>query len=134
MTKGERKLLDDATAEIELARALASAIVIIGQPEPNPMSREEIEATLVDGGLRYGTPQRVAIGWFVNEHLGSVTLGCSTGGSHSRVGNVTTSQGMGCMYRTASDALFVLKRRRALAAAKSIAAVRRKVGADELVN
>ena len=131
MTKAEKKLMDDAAEDIELARALASAIVIIGQQEPSPMTEDEIKSALIDGGMRHGSRQRVARGWFVNEHAGRLTLGCSTGYSHSSSGDVTTSQNMGRMYRTVSDALFVLRRRRALAAAKSIAAVYRKVESDE---
>ena len=100
-------------AELQAARdalALVRAMHFPDYPVPQPMSREEIEAAKVDGGMQYGSPQKVARGYFYNVYFGSfgeptkVTYGCSSGSTHSSAGDTTTTQNMGRMYATEADA------------------------------
>lgn len=82
-------------------------------PMPAPMTTSQILDNLEDGGIRWGSPQKVARGWFpiAGGYSGSarVTHGCSNGVSHSRDGNETTTQGMGRMYKTQADAWRALR-------------------------
>ena len=134
MTKAEK-------AELEAARnslALVRAMHFPDYPVPQPMTYEEIKASLVAGGKRFGHTQMVARGWFYNANLGgqggysnSVTHGCSDGIHHSREGDVTTTQQTGRMYRTKLEALQALRHELTTQAATVLAAVDAQIAGAE---
>lgn len=100
MTKAETKRMADLEEALACARAMR-------WPEynmPAPMTEAEIRANLVDGGMKYGRPDRVARGWFANGYSSRVTYGCSNGIYHSAEGDITTSQQMGRMFSSEADA------------------------------
>lgn len=100
MNKAERERM--ASLELGLQRARS-----MRWPEynmPSPMTEAEIRANLVDGGTKYGSPQRVARGYFANSYTGRVTYGCSDGIGHASEGDTTTTQHMGRMFATKADA------------------------------
>jgi hypothetical protein len=93
-------------ADLRKALAEAKALRFPTYRVVPPMTREEILAGLVDGDMRYGSPQKVTPGWFYNGHNDDVRLGCSNGSGHdSWNSRATSSQGMGRMYRTKLEAL-----------------------------
>jgi hypothetical protein len=128
-------------AEMEALRnalALSRAMRFPDYPVPQPMTYEEIRSSLTDGGLRFGSRQKVARGWFYNAHLGGhgpysnrVTYGCSDGIHHSIDGDVTTSQGTGQMYRTREEASRALRHELTTKCAEVLAAVDRAIAAQE---
>lgn len=100
MTKTEQKRMADLEDALRRARAMR-------WPEynmPAPMTEADIAANLVDGGIKYSSPERVARGYFANSYSGRVTYGCSNGVHHSTSGDTTTTQHMGVMYATEVDA------------------------------
>lgn len=110
MNKSEKAEMDRLRHDLALARAMRWP----DYPRPAPMTREDIAANLIDGGMKYGSPQKVARGWFVFSHLGGfsdgrVSYGCSDGIHHSAEGDATTTKQMGVMYATKRDALHVLR-------------------------
>lgn len=128
MTKAEKARM----AELEHALGLARALRFPDYPVPTPMTREEIKASLVDGGTRYGKAQQVARGWFYNAYLGGagdyanrVTYGCSDGIGHDRDGDTTSSQNMGRMYRTRGEAVMAMRHELTTACAEVLAKVDR---------
>lgn len=90
-------------AENDKQLLLARAFCWPTQPEPKPISHEEIEAN-----SSYDKPMP---GWFshTNAERFAATLGCSTTISHNREGKFTTSQNMGVMYHTKAEALLVCR-------------------------
>lgn len=125
MNKAER-------AELQAARdalALVRAMHFPDYPVPRPMTRDEIDAAKVDGGFRYGRPERVARGYFYNVHLSSftravsVSFGCSNGTTHSPSGDTTNTQNMGRMYRSEADAYRAARHELTTAVAKLLAQV-----------
>jgi hypothetical protein len=107
MTKAEQQRV----ANLEKALAAARALHWPTYAEPAPMTREEIEAAKVPGGNKYGSPQMVAFGFSANSYdKGSVGPMCSDG-IHSGYGSerVTSTQGMGRMYRTEAEAWRVVR-------------------------
>lgn len=105
MNKAEKAEMERLRNDLALARAMRWP----DYPRPEPMTREEIDAALVEGGEKWGKRQRVARGWFYNAYLGGygppkVTYGCSDGFHHSTTGDTTSTQQMGRMYRTEEDA------------------------------
>ena len=110
MNKKEQAEMDRLRSDLALARAMRWP----SYPKPAPVTREWIDANLVDGGLKYGKPQRVARGWFINSYVSfvsapHVTFGCSDGYNHDREGDTTAVQQMGCMYATKEEALQALR-------------------------
>lgn len=103
MTKKERELVEQLMAERDMARALRWPDYAM----PTPMSEAEIRSRLTVGGLKYGVPERVAIGWFKNYN--KVTQGCSNGISHNSNGDTANAQGAGHMYRSKVQALQALR-------------------------
>jgi len=108
MTKAEKAEMERLRNDLALSRAMRWP----DYPVPSPMTYEDINASLVEGGIRYGHRQKVARGWFWGVHLGtfgrkkfSVAYGCSDGSKHAPEGDATTSQNMGRMYRTKLEAL-----------------------------
>lgn len=110
MNKAEKARM----AELESALA-AATIDKLPYDEPKPMTREEIEASLVEVTPRdtsvYKT-RRVALGYGFNEYArGRVYRMWSSGHSHG-CGNHTgdsASQNMGKMYRTQREAAIALR-------------------------
>ena len=106
MTKKEQAQL----AELQINLRDALALSWPQEPEPEPMSVEEIKAHC-DG---YAKP---ATGWFMNDYLGShmgiihnIQHGCSNGHQHStRSTTKTDSQHCGRMYRTRAEALLAMR-------------------------
>jgi hypothetical protein len=110
MNKKEQAEMD----ALRNALAEAKAMRWPDYPAPAPVTRQWIEANLVDGGMKYGRPQKVARGWFYNSHLGGygspgVTYGCSDGMNHDKVEDKTSVQGAGRMYATKLEALQALR-------------------------
>lgn len=107
MTKAEKAELERLRADLALARALRWP----DYPRNAPMTRADINANLVEGGINYTKRrQMVARGWFYNAYLGglwrpNVTYGCSDGIHHNREGDTTTSQQAGVMFSTKRKAL-----------------------------
>lgn len=127
MTKAEKAEVDRLREDLALARAMRWP----SYPKPAPMTRAEIDANKVDGGIRYGQPQRVARGWFPNAYDQRVTYGCSDGIHHDRGGNTTSSQQMGVMYAAKADALRAIRIEMTLAFAKKLAAVDQQIDEAE---
>lgn len=109
MTKAERAEMERLWADLAMARAMRWP----SYPKPAPMTLEDIKANIVDGGVQYGRPQKVARGWFYNAYLShsypDVTQGCSTGFVHSTSGDVATTQNRGRMYARKVDALRAMR-------------------------
>lgn len=107
MTKGERERMERLERAVKLSRAMSWP----SYPLPSPMTGYEIDAEKVDGAVRYGSPERIARGWFANSYDGgTVTHGCSNGTNHSsRSADSTNTQGTGRMYRTEADAWMVVR-------------------------
>ena len=127
MTKAEQKRMADLEEALALARSMR-------WPEynlPASMTESEIRANLVDGGIRYGSPQKVARGYFTNSHTGRVTYGCSDGIHHSADGDTTTTQGMGVMYLTEADAWRAVRYRMTERFARELAKVDQKISETE---
>jgi hypothetical protein len=131
MTKAEKARMQ----ELEHALRLSRAMRFPDYPVPQPMTREEIDASLAPGGFYLGRQQMVARGWFYHANVGgyggysnSVTYGCSNGMSHSREGDYTTSQNMGRMYRTKSEAFMALRHELTTKCAEILADIDCQVG------
>ena len=110
MNKKEQAEMDRLRSDLALARAMRWP----SYPKPAPVTREWIDANLVDGGMQMGRRQRVARGWFINSYIdgyGSprATFGCSDGYGHNSDGDTTTTQKMGRMYATKEEALQALR-------------------------
>lgn len=127
MNKAEQKRMADLDEALALARSMR-------WPEynlPAPMSEAEIRDNLVDGGMKYGSLDRVARGYFGNSHSGRVTFGCSNGHSHNAEGDKTTTQGMGRMYAFEHDAWRAVRYEMTLRFAKELARVDLKISETE---
>lgn len=113
MNKKELAEMERLRADLALARALRWP----SYPKPKPVTREWIEANLIDGDPKYGSgrPSRIAQGWFYSAYLGGyrgpdVSHGCSDGLYHSPSDpRKTTTQNMGRMYATKAEALMALR-------------------------
>ena len=132
MNKFERAELKRLWADLALARAMRWPSYV----KPSPVTPEWIKANLVDGGIRYGSPQKVARGWFYNAYLGThsepdATYGCSNGISHNRDGDTITTQNMGRMYETKLEALQALRLDLTEQCAKLLASVDSKIADEE---
>lgn len=100
-------------AEMEALRdalAKAKAMRWPDYPMPAPVTRQWIDANLVDGGIKYGKPQKVARGWFTYSHIDGyrrpgASYGCSDGINHDTSSDTTSTQNMGRMYATKLEAL-----------------------------
>src|SRR3989442_598172 len=104
MNKAERAELD----RLKTALALHWPAYLV----PVPMTYDQIlAAKTVDGPKRYGygSPEKIAVGWFYNAHTRRVTQGCSSGNSHNFDGLGTTSQGMGRMFKTKAEAAMAMR-------------------------
>jgi hypothetical protein len=126
LTKAEAKRIADLEEGIRLARSMR-------WPEynmPAPMTQAEIKAALVPGGMRYGSPQMVARGWFgFGRSDGSyhVSYGCSDGVNHNSDGDTTIAQNMGRMFATELDAWRAARYQLTERFAKSLAAIDEKI-------
>jgi hypothetical protein len=132
MNKKELAEVDRLRSDLALARAMRWP----SYAKPASMTHEEIKASLVDGGKRFGVTQRVARGWFYNAYLGShsahrVTYGCSDGLNHDSDGDTTSTQQMGRMYATKREALQALRLDLTETCAKVLAAVDRQIDEEE---
>lgn len=108
MTKAEKLRMDNLERALRMARALRWP----DYPMPQSMSRDDIEATKVRATKdRWGHDVIVAFGYFPNPYSVRVTHGCSNGTSHNREGNITTTQGMGMMYKTQLEAWQFIRHR-----------------------
>lgn len=127
MNKAEQKRMADLDEALALARSMR-------WPEynmPAPMTGADIKANLVDGGMKYGSPDRVARGYFGNSYSGRVTYGCSNGHSHNAEGDKTTTQGMGRMYAFEHDAWRAIRHEMTLRFAKELARVDLRISETE---
>jgi hypothetical protein len=123
MTKAEQKRMDALDEALALARSMR-------WPEynmPASMTEAEIKANLVDGGIKYNSPEKVARGYFANSYTGRVTYGCSNGIHHSDEGDRTTTQHMGRMYASEADAWRAVRYEMTLRFAKELARVDLKI-------
>lgn len=105
LTKAEKERLE----RTEKALAMARSMRWPEYPMPHSMTGDEIRAALVNGGLKYGQPERVARGWFQNSHSKRVTYGCSNGVSHNTEGDATSTQQAGQMFAAKIDALKAMR-------------------------
>jgi len=121
MNKAERQRLENLEHDLEIERALRFPCF----SRPSPMTIDDIKANLVEGGDKYktGEPEMVARGWFMNEHTGRVTYGCSNGHYHSTDGDTTTSQFAGAMYASQYEALCALRWAATTRAAEKLAEI-----------
>ena len=127
MTKKEQAELQRLRDDLDLARAMRWP----DYAQPAPMTEAEIKANLVEGGLKYGSRQMVARGWFCAASTGRVTYGCSSGLFHSREGDTTNTQNMGVMYATKADALRAMRIEMTQAFARNLAEVDKQIMAEE---
>jgi hypothetical protein len=101
-------------AELEAALA-AATINAPSYDEPNPMTREEIDAAKIVVTPRdrsYHTSRRVALGYGFNDYgIGRVFPMWSDGHCHGRDNHTgdSASQNMGRMYRTKREAAIALR-------------------------
>lgn len=123
MTKAERERME----QLEKAVALARSMRWPEYGSPAPMTVEEKRANFVDGGMKYGTPQKVAFGYFQNSHSIRVTRGCSDGYHHNIEGDATSSQGGGVMYANEADAWKAMRVELTLRFAEVLARVDEKI-------
>lgn len=128
MNKAEKAELDKARRDLRLAKSMRWP----EYPMPKPMTKDEIEQNLTDGDIQYGSPQRVARGWFSVSYRGEASYGCSNGINHSPTGGKTTTQGIGAMYRTELQALQVTRLRLTEEYAARLAAIDARI--QELSN
>jgi hypothetical protein len=110
MNKKEQAEMQSLRDALDMARAMRWP----DYPLPAPVTRAWIDANLVDGGMRHGSPQKVARGWFYNSYFDSlsrprITYGCSNGVHHETSGDTTSTQTMGRMYATKREALQALR-------------------------
>lgn len=128
MNKAEQKMVRDLRERLALARAVAW----IDMPTPPPMTADEIKANLVDGGVKWGHRQKIARGYLANAHdRGQVYRGCSDGIHHGNDWQVTTTQGMGALYRTEADAWRWVRAQKAREFAKIMADIEDKIDAAD---
>lgn len=127
MSKKEQQEVERLKAELAMARALRWPSFA----NPPTMTRDEIKEALVPGGIRYGSPCKVARGWFMNSHSRSVTYGCSDGYRHAREGDAPGSQECGRMYRTEADAWRAMRHEATLRAAKELADIDAQIERSE---
>jgi len=127
MNKTEQAAFEKLRSDLALSRAMRWP----DYPEPAPMTRAEIEANKVDGGMKWGKPQKVARGWFQNAYDQRISHGCSDGHGHDRHGDTTSSQGMGRMYATKADALRAMRIEMTENFAGRLAAVDRQIAEAE---
>lgn len=130
MNKSEQAEMARLRRDLELVRALHWP----PYPMPAPMTEEEIKANLVDGGMRYGKPERVARGWFAHpsSERPRVTYGCSNGMHCNSTGDATVSQGMGTMYPTKLDALHVIRLKLTEKYAEALVEIDRMIAEEEM--
>lgn len=127
MTKKEQAEMERLRFDLALARAMRWP----SYPKPASMTVAEIKDSLVDGGVQYGSPQKVARGWFTNAYSQRLTYGCSNGISHNNDGDKTTTQNMGQMYRTKADAARAMRFEMTEDFAKKLAAVDRIISEED---
>lgn len=128
MNNKEKAEMERLRADLALARAMRWP----SYPKPAPVTAQWIKDNLVDGGVRYGQPQKVARGWFYNAYLGgysspSATYGCSDGVHHNTQGDTTASQNAGRMFATKREALEALRIDLTEMVAKVLAGVDRQI-------
>jgi len=128
MNKKEQAEMQKMRDDLALARAMRWP----DYPKPAPMSRDEIKAKLVEGGIQFGRRQMVARGWFYNAYLGwysapRATYGCSDGLNHNSEGDTTSTQNVGRLFVTQSDALRALRLDLTEQCARVLAAVDRQI-------
>lgn len=124
MTKAERAELQEARDALALVRAMHFP----DYPVPQPMTLDEILASLEPGGLRHGSPQMVAFGW--NIARGEAIKVCSNG-YNSGWGDTTSSQGMGVLYRSPLDAWRAHRHAETTKAAKHLAEIDAAIAAQD---
>lgn len=101
MTKAEKERMERLERDIQLAKAMRWP----DYGKPASMTKAEIDGAKAPGGLRFGTVQMVARGWFANAYdQGRVSYGCSDGTNHDSTGDKTSTQGMGRMFASEADA------------------------------
>jgi hypothetical protein len=123
MTKAEKAHVEHLETMLSYVRALKWP----DYPKPACMSDEDIKAGLTTGGLKWGSPQKVAFGYFATPTARRVTLGCSDGVSHNIDGNTTSSQGRGAMYATEADAWRAIRHALSEEYARNLASVDAKI-------
>jgi hypothetical protein len=124
MTKKEQEEM----ALLREARDMARAMRWPEYPCPARMTAAEINAAKVPGGVKHGSQQMVARGWFF---WGTrVTYGCSDGIHHAVEGDVTTSQNAGRMFRTKLDALRAMRIERTIEVARELARIDAMIEAE----
>lgn len=123
MTKAEKAEMDRLRNDLALARAMRWP----SYAKPARMTYDQIRDNLVDGGVKWGSRQKVARGWFQNAYSQRVSYGCSDGTFHSQGGDTTSSQNMGEMWATKADALRAMRLEMTEDFAKKLAAVDRQI-------
>lgn len=125
MTKAEKERMANLEQAVKFARSMR-------WPDygyPQAMTREQIDAAKVDGGIKWSIPEKVAFGYFANAYSLQVSHGCSNGISHNPTGNTTTTQGMGRMYRSEREAWMAVRLHLTEKYAKTLAEVDEKLAA-----
>lgn len=104
MTKAEASRM----VELEMLLSLSRAMRWPSYATPSTMTKADIKANLVDGGVKYGSTQKVARGYFYStggfSREASVSYGCSDGVYHSREGDTTSAQNCGLIFALEIDA------------------------------
>ena len=107
---------------------------------PEPMTREEIQESLVDIPRRdrsvpsYGDKRRAAIGWFYNAYLGTVTRGWSDGyiiNRDSQYGDGGSRTDKEPIFKTHKEAAMALRLDMTREFAKKLAAIDRIIMDNE---
>lgn len=127
MNKAERAALEAALTETALRWPT--------EAEPQPMTREDIKAALVEVQCKdqscYKT-RKIAKGWFFNSYSAEVGPAWSDGMSHG-LRNWTgdnASQRMGEIYRTKREALLALRWTKCREIAKQLRAIDLRMAED----
>lgn len=123
MTKAEKVIVEELEVSISLLRALAWP----QYPSPALMTEADIRANLIEGGIKCGFHERVCRGWFANSYSQTVSYGCSNGVHHDRLGNTTSTQGMGLMLWTEADAWKVIRHELTHEFAKKLARIDQQI-------
>jgi hypothetical protein len=120
-------------ASLEHQVRVAKAFRFPDYPEPRHMTREEIdERKNGPKGVtveKWGRPQKIALGWFVNTYQnGTVNQGCSDGACHDFWDTKGTSaQGMGEMFKTKLEALKFLRIKKTEEFAEALAKIDKEI-------
>lgn len=88
-------------AQREQELLLSRAFCFPTQPEPKPMSSDEVKAAVG------ASPKHLITGWFWHAYADNfrITQGCSNWANHNSGGiDKTTTQNMGRIYRTKAEA------------------------------